>query len=142
MVGIGIRYGIPLVLGLCTCWGSPLEQARVPGPEHAPLELAYAGCFFLVPLQVADPSGAVATISPLENGGADLLVHVHVTCKGDVRAVLIPSWDSDINGMIPPRDLSMSGLIHHNPSLGLRHDWAQNLMSQHNSKPKEPYRAH
>ena len=59
-------------------------------------------------------------------------------CEG----VLIPSRDSAMNGMIPPRDSSMSELIHHNPSLGLGHNWAHNLMSQHNSKPKEPCRAH
>ena len=56
--------------------------------------------------------------------------------------VLIPYRDSSMNGPIPHWDSSMSGLIHHNPSLGLRHDWAQNLMSKHNSKPKEPCRAH
>ena len=66
----------------------------------------------------------------------------HVSSLKFYEGVLIPSRDSFMNGMIPPRDSSMSGLIHHNPCLGLRHDWAQNLMSQHNSKHKEPSRAH
>ena len=80
-------YGVPLVLGLPPSWGSPLEKAQVPGPECAPLELAYADCCFMAPLEVSWPSRAVATISPLENVGADLSVHVHVTCEGDVQVV-------------------------------------------------------
>ena len=35
--------------------------------------------FFLAPLEVAGTSGDVENLSPLDNGGADLLVHVHVT---------------------------------------------------------------
>ena len=66
----------------------------------------------------------------------------HVASLRFCEGVLITSQDSERNGLIPPRDSSMSGLIHHNPSLGLRHDWARNLMSQHNSKPKEPCRSH
>ena len=58
------------------------------------------------------------------------------------KCLLIPSWDSYRNGLILPRDSSMSGQIHHNLSLVPRNDWAQNLMSQHNSKPKEPCRSH
>ena len=58
------------------------------------------------------------------------------------RLLLIPSRYSTINELIPPWESSMSGLIHHNPCLGLRHDWDQNLMSQHNSKHKDPSRAH
>ena len=59
-------------------------------------------------------------------------------CEG----ALIPSRDASMNRLIPPWESSMSGMIHHNPCLGLRHDWAQNLMSQHNRKHKEPSRAH
>ena len=65
-----------------------------------------------------------------------------VSLANSVMMVMIPSQESYMNGQIPPWDSSMSGLIHHNPCLGLRHDWAQNLMSQHNSKHKEPGRAH
>ena len=87
MVGIGSGYGFPLVLVLPPSWGSPLEQAQVPGTERATLELAYADCCFLSPLEDADPSGAVATLSPWEKVGADLSVHVHVTCEGAIRVV-------------------------------------------------------
>ena len=66
----------------------------------------------------------------------------HVASLRFCEVVLIPSRESARNGLISPRESSMSGLIHHNTSLGLRHNWAQNLMSQHNSKPKEPCRAH
>ena len=66
----------------------------------------------------------------------------HVASLRFCKGVFIPSRNSARNGLIPLQDSSMSGLIHHNPSLGLRHDWDQNLMSQHNSKPKELYRAH
>ena len=66
----------------------------------------------------------------------------HVASLRFCEGVLIPSRDSAMNGLIPPRDSFMSGLIHHNPCLGLRHYWAQNLMSQHNSKHKEPIRVH
>ena len=87
MFGIGSGYSVPLVLGLPLSWGSPLDQSQVPGPECAPLDLAQADFCFLEPLKVAGPSGAVATVSPFENIGTDLSVHVHVTCKGAVRVV-------------------------------------------------------
>ena len=66
----------------------------------------------------------------------------HVASLRFYEGVLIPSRDSARNGLIPPRDSSMSEVIHHNPSLGRRKNWAQNLMSQHNSKAKELCRAH
>ena len=66
----------------------------------------------------------------------------HVESLIFCKSVLIPCRDSAMNGLIAPRDSSMSGQIHHNLNLGLRHDWDQNLMSQHNRKPKEPCRAH
>ena len=44
-------------------------------------------CCFLAPLEVAGLSGAVAIFTPLDNGGADLSVHVLVTCVGAVRVV-------------------------------------------------------
>ena len=39
------------------------------------------------PLEVAGPSGAVATLPPLENGGANFSVHVLVTWEEAVRVV-------------------------------------------------------
>ena len=66
----------------------------------------------------------------------------HVASLRFCEGVLIPSRESAMNGRIPPLDSSMSGLIHHNPSLGLRHYWDHNLMSQHISKHKESFRAH
>ena len=65
----------------------------------------------------------------------------HVALLRFFEGVLIPSRDSSMNGLIPPWDSSMSGLIHYNHCLGLRHNWDQNLMSEHNRKPKEPCRA-
>ena len=50
MAGIGSGYGVPLVLGLPPYWGAPLDQARVPGPESAPLELSKEDWFLLAPL--------------------------------------------------------------------------------------------
>ena len=41
----------------------------------------------MAPLEVAGPSEDVATLPPLENGGADLSVHLHVACEGAVRVV-------------------------------------------------------
>ena len=87
MVGIGSGYGVSLVLGLPPSWGSPLEQAQGPGPESAPLELSQEDWFLLAPLYVAGPSGVVAPLSPLENGGDELSVQVRVNCEGAILVV-------------------------------------------------------
>ena len=68
----------------------------------------------------------------------------HVSSLRFCKGVLIPSRDSSMSGLIPSWDSSMSGLI---PSWdssmsGIIHERAQNLMIQHNSKHKEPSRAH
>ena len=71
-----------------------------------------------------------------------LQISNHVASLRFCKGVLITSRDSYMNGLIHPQDSSMSVLIHHSPSLGLRHDWDQKLMSQHNSKHKELCRTH
>ena len=44
------RVQSPTGFGFPPYWGAPLEQAQVPGPESAPLEVYQEGWFLLEPL--------------------------------------------------------------------------------------------